>query len=81
MEGEINTRLREQPTAASELATLVQQAHELDLVPQQQAQQIHNQVIRGNAQVGVAVAGDVRGGVGVGINKGKQREPNQQESK
>jgi hypothetical protein len=81
MEGEIVARLGERPTAASELAAFVQQAHELDLVPQQIAQRIHNQSIRDNAQIGAAVAGDVYGGVSVDTNKGKQREPNQQENK
>ena len=66
VEGEIVARFGQDEAARNELAELVRQAREPNLLPQQVAQQIHNQVIRDNAQVGTAVAGNVYGGIRTG---------------
>ena len=71
VEGEIVARFAEDEAARSELAELVRQARELNLVPQQVAQQIHHQVIRDQARVGTAIAGNVYGGVSGSLGEGK----------
>jgi hypothetical protein len=61
VEGEIITVLEQQPQAVTDLQALVEEARRLGLLPS--AGRSHSQVIKDNAQVGVAVAGDVQGGV------------------
>ena len=63
IEGEIITHVHQQPEAATELLTLVEQARRLGLLTPKVADRIHNQNIGGNAQVGVAISGDVQGGI------------------
>jgi uncharacterized protein with PhoU and TrkA domain len=63
--GEIVTGLEQNSIAANELASLVDQARELQLIPQQVAQRIHNQTIKDDAVVGVAIAGDTHSSISV----------------
>lgn len=63
VEGEIVRILDANPVAVSELSALVAEARTLGLIPQQVATRIHNQHISGDAQVGVAISGDVQGGI------------------
>ena len=75
VEGEIVARFADNEAARKELAELVRQARELNLVPQQVAQQIHNQVIRDQARVGTAIAGNVYGGVSGSLGEGNEGKP------
>ena len=72
VEGEIVTDFARQPDAVAELQALVAEARQLNLLPQQVAGRIHNQHIGDDAQVGVAVAGDVHGGINVPVQHAKR---------
>ncbi len=72
IEGEMIRVLENHPDAVTELQTLVAEARQLNLLPQQVAGRIHNQYISGDAQVGAAIAGDVHGGINVPAMPPKQ---------
>ena len=75
VEGEIVAAFANQSDSAAVLQLLVAEARRLNLLPQQVAGRIHNQQIGDKAQVGIAVSGDVHGGITAPAMPPKQPKP------